>query len=169
MNNLNVLLMVGMPGSCKTTLSQEFPDFVSISQDSLGNRNDVINAMKRNLSQGRNVIIDRTNISRSQRKYFIDVAKDFGAKVYVVFLDFPIQDCINRIKGRKVHETLPNSVGDTKIEEVVRKFEKTLEIPNYNEGLDEIFTITNINDMSNFTASVKKGLQVFTENKETVS
>ncbi len=147
---------MGLPGSGKSTLCEKLPQFKRINQDQLGNRNDCINAMKRNLSQGTSVIIDRTNISKAQRRYFLDVAKDYGAKVFCIFLDIPAVECIERLKKREIHETLPASSGEKKLIEVVAKFNKSLQLPDYSEGYEEIYYVTNTNELDNNIPSFLK-------------
>lgn len=155
-NSLEVIILMGVPGAGKSSLTHEIPgNYTIINQDSIGNRKDCEMAMKRALSQGKSVIIDRTNINRSQRKYFLDISKDYGAINYCIFLDFPPLECIERIKNRKVHETLPSSTKEEKIIEVVNKFNKTLELPDYNENFTEIYHITNVNELQEFPAIFK--------------
>ena len=153
---MKVIIMCGIPGSGKSTLTEQFPDFVSISQDSLGNRNDCIKALRRTLTQEKNVIIDRTNITIAQRNYFISVAKEYNVSLFCIFLNFPAVECVERIKNRKVHETLPGSTHESKIIEVVDKFVKSLEVPSYDEGFNTIFTCTNFSDLPNFVESIRK-------------
>lgn len=143
---LEVIIMMGIPGSGKSTFAWNFPEHIHINQDRLGNRSDCINAMKRALSQNKSVVIDRTNITRAQRKYFLDVAKDYGASISCIFLDYPALECIERIKARKEHETLPSSTPEAKIIEVVAKFNNSLELPEYHEGFTNIFHSTTFND-----------------------
>jgi predicted kinase len=142
---LTVIVLVGIPGSGKSALCNQFPNFIRINQDRLGNRNDCINALKRNLQQGNNCIIDRTNINRQQRQYFLDVAKDFGAEVYCIFLNIPAVECIERVKNRKDHETIKD-LPDEKIIAIVSRFNKELELPEYAEGFKEIYHIHDNNE-----------------------
>ena len=154
---LNVIILVGLPGAGKSTFCWNFPEYSHINQDRLGNRNDCINALKRSLSNGKSAVIDRTNISKAQRRYFIDVAKDYGANIFCIFLDFPVVECIERIKNRATHETLPASSGESKITEVVTKFSKTLELPDYSEGFNEVIHITNFNELNTLPDFFKSG------------
>lgn len=142
---LEMIILCGIPGSGKSTFTRSFPFHQRINQDMLGNRKDCENAAKRNLQQGKSVIIDRTNINQQQRKYFIDIAKDFGAKVYCVYLNVPVLECIERVKNRKEHETLSGlKMTEEKIVEIVNKFDKDFELPNELEGINEVFITNNV-------------------------
>jgi hypothetical protein len=56
-----VLLLVGLPGSGKSTLSEKFlkKGWWIISQDRLGSRNKCISEFRKALSRGRNIVVDR--------------------------------------------------------------------------------------------------------------
>jgi bifunctional polynucleotide phosphatase/kinase len=148
MNHLKMIILVGLPGSGKSTLALQLPDYNRICQDLLGNRKDCESAAKRFLSQGKSVIIDRTNISKEQRRYFINIAKDFNAKVYCIFFRIPMVECIKRVKERKGHKTIPSGTPDSKIEEIVNKFSNSLEAPEWIEGYENIHIITTGTDVS---------------------
>lgn len=154
-NNLTVILLVGLPGSGKSSLCKDLINYVRVNQDLLGNRNDCINAMKKALSEQKNVVIDRTNISKSQRKYFLDIAKEFKAEINCIFLDVPVDTCLERLKKREKHETLPNSLGEQKLLDVIIKFNNTLELPDYEEGFTNIISTTNT-DASSFRDELQR-------------
>lgn len=153
-----VIILMGLPGSGKSSFTKLLPSFITINQDKLGNRKFCENALVDQLSCSEDCIIDRTNITKAQRKYFIDIAKNFNAKIYCIFLDIPVLECIERAKKRAEHETLScltNS--EEKIIEVISKFNNTLELPDEKEGFDEIYYITNNDELPALAAKITTG------------
>ena len=70
-----LILMVGNPGSGKSTLSATFEreGYVIANQDTLGTRAKVLKVAKEAWSDGLSVIIDATNPSAAKRREIIDV------------------------------------------------------------------------------------------------
>jgi Scavenger mRNA decapping enzyme C-term binding/AAA domain len=113
-----MIILVGLPGAGKSTFSthliQQSPErWTRVNQDSVkngkrGTRDMCIDAATSAIRQGINVIIDRTNISPDQRKYFIDVAINAGIdpseNVHCVFLNLPTKACGARAADRNGHE-----------------------------------------------------------------
>ncbi len=48
--------------------------------------------------------------------------------------------------NRKNHETIPETTSEEKIIQIVAKFNNSLELPDYSEGINEILHITNVDD-----------------------
>lgn len=48
------------------------------------------------LSQKQNVIIDGIHLTKSIRKFFIQMARECGANVVIVWIDTPLQECLRR-------------------------------------------------------------------------
>lgn len=155
MSQLEMIVLMGLPGCGKSTLTSLFPEHVRVCQDVIGNRNDCVNAVKRNFQQDKSVIVDRTNISRQQRRYFIDLAKDVNAKIYCIFLDIPAVECIERVKARKNHETIKN-LPDEKIIEIVSRFNNELELPDYVEGFQDVFIVKSNSDCATLPDAIKR-------------
>lgn len=145
---VELLLLVGMPGAGKSSFAKKcYPNYVYINQDTIGNRNDCVNIMRLNLKEGKSCIIDRTNISKKQRAYFIEAAKALDiTNIKALYIDTPKETCITRIEERDSHPNLTSSTPYDKIVEIVEKFEKDLEIPDVQEGFVSISTIS-VSDM----------------------
>lgn len=135
-----MLLLCGNIGSGKSTLCKEFPELQRVCQDVIGNRNDCITYVKRHFNEGKSVIIDRTNISKKQRKYFIDVAKEYNVNVHCIYLESTVVESVERVKNRENHETIKN-LSEEKIKEIYNKFDSELEPPTQSEGIDKILYI----------------------------
>lgn len=131
-------MMMGLQGSGKTTyrktiLEKTVKDYVVISKDLMpdgkkearqqGMLDDAFRA-------GKSVILDNTNVSREIRADAIQRAKKWGARVFLYFLDVPIDTCIERNGGRIGKACVPVHV--------IHNFQKRLEKPSYDEGFDEI-------------------------------
>lgn len=104
----SVTVLVGMVGSGKTTLAREIaqndPGTVYISNDEIVNllhggdytayepalrplyKQVEQHMVAAALAQGCNVVIDRTNLTRQQRRRFIALAETFGAKSIVALV-----------------------------------------------------------------------------------
>lgn len=84
-----VLLLVGPPGSGKTTFSRwatsQFPDFIHIESDAYkSNWPRIDKAFRTALQQQAKIMIDATNPTRARRIQIIDIAREYQAPVAII-------------------------------------------------------------------------------------
>lgn len=142
-------VMVGISGcgkstfanGLKTSLSSDIVETDDIRKELTGDPSDqsqnrkVFQIAKQRvnslLSQQKNVIIDATNLSMSDRKDWIDIGKNNNAEVRAYFIDTPIDVCKsqNNKRQRKVPEF------------VIDRQASKLYPPTKSEGFDSVTTI----------------------------
>lgn len=143
-NELNIL--IGIPGSGKTTLAKSklFENCVYLSSDEIRkelygfesqeHNDEVFNLLHKRLfsylEKGNSVVYDATNLSRKKRKNVIEQAKKY-AKVNAYLMCTPIAKILERGMGRK------RKIPWDKLEEMI----KTIQCPMYYEGFDNIYLI----------------------------
>lgn len=145
----NLIIMVGLPGSGKSWHARELvrrgdaEEIISsdkIREELLGDENDqsandkvfklFYERANKLLSEGKNVILDATNTTlKSRRKIFSEIKVPCTKICYIIAT--PIQRCIEQDSERE------RSVG----EEVIRKFERSFQCPQYFEGFDKIYGV----------------------------
>ena len=144
-------MLVGLPASGKSTIAKEISikeNAVIHASDDLreelfkdvneNNKNDQLfkelhRRIKQDLSKGKNVIYDATNISMKKRKAFIEELKDIDCKKLCLFVVTPYEKCLeqNQNRERKVPDL------------VIEKMYKNIQIPQLYEGWDDIELIYN--------------------------
>lgn len=149
MNRPSLILLVGIPGSGKTTYAEKYikenPDTVHLSSDKIraelwgneatqGDNNEVFSLMQTRaieaLNNGQSVVYDATNITRKDRSYIISLCPKF-AKIECYIIWAPIETCIERDATRE------RTVGKEVIDRMLKRFQA----PWYDEGLDEVKVI----------------------------
>ena len=149
MNRPTLILLVGVPGSGKTTYAKDYiernANTIHLSSDAIrkelygdeniqGNPGEVFTLMQKRaieaLNNGIDVIYDATNITRKDRSGIIGVCPKF-AKIECHIVWAPIEECIKRDVERK------RTVGKEVIDRMLKRFQA----PWYDEGLDNIVTI----------------------------
>lgn len=117
MNRPTLILLVGIPGSGKTTYAdryiKEHPSTVHLSSDLIrnelwgseaaqGDNNEVFSLMQSRtveaLNNGQSVVYDATNVTRKDRSYIIALCPKF-AKIECHITWVPIETCIEREKN----------------------------------------------------------------------
>jgi predicted kinase len=114
-----IILLVGIPGSGKTTLCEKLKSkgFQSISLDSIraeiygdaiqqGNPEDVATIFRERLAAllatSVQVVVDNTNLKFEHRKQIIDLAKKANYEdIQLWILDVPLEVCLERNKNRE--------------------------------------------------------------------
>jgi len=152
MNN-TLYIMVGLPGSGKSTYAKNFikdKDIEYLSSDSLRavygkDETDqsvtsiVFGHIKRkvdeSLKDGKNVLVDATSVNRKERSDYINTAKKYGAKVVAIVFKMDRRGLIERNKKRG--EQGGRVVPDFVINKMLAKFEE----PSYDEGIDVIIYV----------------------------
>jgi predicted kinase len=140
-----VLLLAGLPGSGKSTLSEQLMNatskYVHVNQDTLGSRPKCITAVRTAVLAGKVPIIDRCNFNAKQRRYFIDLAKELGgcAVHCVVLVHVDRAQCLHRCQQRRGHPTLPPS----EAAKVIGFVKKDWRLPTEKEGIDRIWIVNN--------------------------
>ncbi|XP_024389394.1 transcription factor bHLH140 isoform X3 [Physcomitrium patens] len=112
--NLVLLMLVGPPGAGKSTVCQKIVQIAvrpwkRICQDVIsngkpGSKQKCLKDAAAALSAGTSVLIDRCNIDVSQRKEFLQLAKDKGVESHALVLNIPVKECIKRASERVAHE-----------------------------------------------------------------
>jgi predicted kinase len=140
-----VLLLAGLPGSGKSTLSEQLVNanskYVHVNQDILGSRPKCLTAARTALLAGKVPIVDRCNFNAKQRRYFIDLAKEVGgcAVHCVVLVHVDRAQCLYRCQQRRGHPTLPPS----EAAKVIGFVKKDWRLPTEKEGIDRIWIVNN--------------------------
>ncbi len=147
MNRPSLILLVGIPGSGKSTYAKKYiPDYpkqaVHLSSDSIraelygnesiqGNPADVFSLMQKRaveaLNNGYDVLYDATNITRKDRAGIIGMCPKF-AKIECHIIWAPIEVCIERDSKRE------RTVGKEVIDRMLKRFQA----PYYDEGISLI-------------------------------
>ncbi|CAG8564071.1 8012_t:CDS:2 [Paraglomus brasilianum] len=134
-----LIVCCGLPGSGKTLFStrlcETLEGWVRVSQDDLGTRNACEDLTKYRLKQNENVIIDRCNFNKSQRRTWIEIAWKFDAHVDAIVMDVPYELAQSRILARANHPTNVEGRDGVKI---LEKFREDYTIPQIEEGFERI-------------------------------
>jgi predicted kinase len=121
-----LILLIGLPGSGKTTLAKKLVErgFQSISADTI--RKDLygdeaeqgdpekvfaifFEQLDQMLSNGADIVVDNTNLKAKHRKEITDRAQPFGYEDTQLWLiDVPLAQCLerNRLRPRKVGDDI---------------------------------------------------------------
>lgn len=102
-----LILLVGPPGSGKSTLSKVYTDngYAYVNTDSQG-REGQLKAFNQALSEEKSIIIDRMNFDKRQREKYLLPAKAKSYKTTIIVLHESYETCFNRMILRKNHETV---------------------------------------------------------------
>jgi len=156
MEQLNVYVLCGAPGSGKSTWADEWvsknPNTIRVCPDvfraKLGRSESdqsvsaqAFSASKRAVGEaldaGKNVVFDATNMYRKTRKDFLDVAAKYNAKTIAVVFEIDEKIAIERNKKRA------DGGGRDVPTDIIRKMLSRYERPT-NEEFDEVIFINKI-------------------------
>jgi len=131
-------MLIGLPGAGKSTYAKELEDqgYIRINQDMFdGDRAAATEAFNKALETGKNIVLDRCNITREQRTPWLNKAMYSGyeERIALVFQVDP-DECIARIQAREGHETIPKDTPIEKIKSIVYGFNKSKQDPVFAEG-----------------------------------
>ena len=163
MNRPSLILLVGIPGSGKTTYAEkyikEYTNTIHLSSDLIrkelwgdeatqGDNSKVFSLMQSRaidaLNNGQSVVYDATNVTRKDRSYIIALCPKF-VKIECHVIWAPINYCIYRDEFMR-----KRTVGKTVIDRMLKKFQA----PWYDEGFHDIKIILpdefNIEEYENF-------------------
>jgi len=136
-----MIINVGFPASGKSYYSQRYVlsnDYEYINQDTLRTKKKCLMETEKLLKKGVSVIIDNTNMSKADRKEYLDMAKRYNIQCRCLLFTTPKEVCIHNSHFRNF--TSNNQVAI--IPQIVYNImNKKYEKPDLNEGfykIDEI-------------------------------
>lgn len=148
-----LIVMIGYPASGKSTISTSLANssdkVIRVNQDEIrekGKCEELVGkyAKKKDYT----VILDRCNLSREERRYWIDIAHNPKSR-WAIYLDIDVEECKYRITRRKNHPIIREGGGIRILESLNGK----LEPPTKEEGFEKIFTVTSIEESNELLRS----------------
>lgn len=155
LSGYGLIMMVGLPASGKTTLSNLLLTYfdesiIHLNQDEIGRKGCYDTLCKYAKKQDKTIILDRCNLTSSERNEWLQTYNSVSPRP-ILCVNFNIQSevCKRRLTSRKNHDMKnPNIIDD-----LATKIQK----PQLNEGF---CAIKEINDDDDLTAILKEfGIQ----------
>ncbi|KIY63576.1 hypothetical protein CYLTODRAFT_402991 [Cylindrobasidium torrendii FP15055 ss-10] len=139
----DLLILVGLPGSGKSWLSQALmkrnpKGWNWICQDEAGSRDMCENAIGRAPALKQNVILDRCNPSRADRKLWLALASTWATSPVCVRFDYDRELCLSRAQQRTHHPTLRPG---NRVDNAVSQMQDQMDVPTVGEGFKAVVTI----------------------------
>jgi predicted kinase len=130
------LIFIGLQGSGKTTyfVNHFAATHSHVSRDIQKTAERVMASVRECLRSGRSFVVDDTNATRAARAPYIREAKAADFHVLCYFFDTPVRTAIGRNNHRKDKKPIPVPA--------ILRTAKRLEPPSFEEGIDQIRTIT---------------------------
>jgi predicted kinase len=138
------LVLAGVPGSGKSLLSETLTRvmpwrYVRVNQDTLRSRQACILAAEDTIRNNKCPIIDRCNVSKEQRKFWINLAaQNNNVPLDCIVFDIPETVCVQRVRSRTNHPTLQHHEAIP----VIKSFQTEWECPTLCEGFRSIRFVT---------------------------
>jgi len=145
-----VILLVGIPGSGKTTFSKNLIQkncaWMHVSQDELKTSRMCKLYIEEGINRGMNIVIDRCNKNTNLRISWIEDVKKLGVHTTIaIHFDIDRNEAKSRVMKRVNHPTLP---AVEKSKQVVDEIADCLTKPQLNEGFAEIICVRTEKDVS---------------------
>ncbi len=157
MADIELVILVGIPGSGKTTFFRRRLEgrYVRVSLDNWRGRSNVRAKERLAIAEGlerarqsagalRGVVVDNTNITRQTRRRYFELAAEMRAsaaavRVVAYWFDEPLERCLARNESRPIDA----AVGEPYFvpAAAIVGFARSLEPPRYEEGFAEILRV----------------------------
>lgn len=136
--SLEVVLLVGLPGSGKTSFVRaRLAGHAHVSKDLMRSTRDrnprQLALVAQALAAGRSVVVDNTNLRSTDRAPLIAASRAAGAKVVGYFFDATAKECLARNRAREGKARVPDVA--------IHVARARLEPPTREEGFDALFTV----------------------------
>ncbi|MCE9532329.1 MAG: ATP-binding protein, partial [Planctomycetes bacterium] len=126
-----VVLLVGPQGSGKSTYCQShLGGYTRISQDDQGKQGHFIAFEQALRDAVPYLVIDRINALKSQRKRYLDLAREHGYHTRIIWLNVDRNLCLKRCRERAEHPTLKPEDA----ERALQTYFNTFQIPSRREA-----------------------------------
>lgn len=127
-----IILMVGYPGSGKSTIAEHMKQYGYFIVDGDTYKTDAsrLKIGTDELVKGKSVVFDATNLTREKRAIYVDLAKKSRLPVRCIFVAVPLEKALERNMLRPEGKRVPRVA--------YYKMQKTFEVPSEDEGFDLI-------------------------------
>ena len=129
--NKTAIIFCGLPASGKTTLYEERfrpLGYKRIGMDARHARDREANELQHAIENGESIVIDGTNVTRSERRRYLDMLKGRDYTVECWFFESRVKECVARNERR----ASPAPVKD------IAAMSNRLDLPSRDEGFDDI-------------------------------
>lgn len=140
---MEAVIFVGIQGSGKSTFFRDrfFDTHIRINLDMLRTRHREKLFFEASLEAKQKFVLDNTNLTREEREKYIVKAKTYSFKIIGYYFQTNLGKAIEQNNRRKGKAKIP--------EKGLLGAFKRLQIPQFDEGFDELFYVS-INDENQF-------------------